>query len=24
VSFRIAAPAAPSQIELTPGYFQIT
>ncbi|MGR5797063.1 phage tail tip domain-containing protein, partial [Escherichia coli] len=23
-SFRIAAPAAPSQIELTPGYFQIT
>nr|EEQ7331007.1 host specificity protein J [Escherichia coli] len=24
VSFRIAAPAAPSRIELTPGYFQIT
>ncbi|EEY9756396.1 host specificity protein J, partial [Escherichia coli] len=24
VSFRIATPAAPSQIELTPGYFQIT
>ncbi|EFK7794402.1 host specificity protein J [Escherichia coli] len=24
VSFRIAAPATPSQIELTPGYFQIT
>ncbi|EGC4672790.1 host specificity protein J, partial [Escherichia coli] len=23
-TFRIAAPAAPSQIELTPGYFQIT
>ncbi|HBA8856107.1 TPA: host specificity protein J, partial [Escherichia coli] len=24
VSFRIAAPVAPSRIELTPGYFQIT
>ncbi|MGU4417000.1 phage tail tip domain-containing protein, partial [Escherichia coli] len=24
VSFRIAAPAVPSRIELTPGYFQIT
>ncbi|EED0900149.1 host specificity protein J [Escherichia coli] len=24
VSFRIAAPTAPSRIELTPGYFQIT
>ncbi|EMX7125454.1 host specificity protein J, partial [Escherichia coli] len=24
VSFRIAAPATPSRIELTPGYFQIT
>ena len=24
VSFRIAAPAAPSRIKLTPGYFQIT
>ena len=24
VSFRIAAPAAPSRIDLTPGYFQIT
>lgn len=24
VSFRIAAPSAPSRIELTPGYFQIT
>ncbi|MCV1274172.1 phage tail protein, partial [Escherichia coli] len=24
VSFRIAAPAAPTRIELTPGYFQIT
>ncbi len=24
VSFRIAGPAAPSRIELTPGYFQIT
>lgn len=24
VSFRIAAPGAPSRIELTPGYFQIT
>ncbi|MFR1999310.1 MAG: phage tail tip protein [Escherichia coli] len=24
VSFRIAVPAAPSRIELTPGYFQIT
>ncbi|WP_170997357.1 phage tail tip domain-containing protein, partial [Escherichia coli] len=24
VSFRIATPAAPSRIELTPGYFQIT
>ncbi|HCO5468513.1 TPA: host specificity protein J, partial [Escherichia coli] len=24
VSFRIAAPAGPSRIELTPGYFQIT
>ncbi|MBC1057351.1 host specificity protein J, partial [Escherichia coli] len=24
VSFQIAAPAAPSRIELTPGYFQIT
>lgn len=24
VSFRVAAPAAPSRIELTPGYFQIT
>ncbi|EGM8928891.1 host specificity protein J [Escherichia coli] len=24
VSFRIVAPAAPSRIELTPGYFQIT
>uniref|UniRef100_UPI00109D3A44 phage tail tip domain-containing protein n=1 Tax=Escherichia coli TaxID=562 RepID=UPI00109D3A44 len=24
VSFRIAAPAAPSRIELTPGFFQIT
>ncbi len=24
VSFRISAPAAPSRIELTPGYFQIT
>ncbi|HHU3404975.1 TPA: phage attachment tail tip protein J [Escherichia coli] len=24
VSFRLAAPAAPSRIELTPGYFQIT
>ncbi|HAI0264070.1 TPA: hypothetical protein HIO58_005379, partial [Escherichia coli] len=23
-TFRIAAPAAPSRIELTPGYFQIT